>query len=192
MINKYKQSQKVSDNTPPARPKKRKSRAQTAHPERKQRRFSHLQVDEVHHAARRDCSSHTDRLHDPSPQLSGIHHHTCESGVVTTPRRLANSPLHGNRDSFLRTAELSSASFIALSLSLLLWYVRPTSNNLGVECSAPNDSSKHPSGPSGRYTSRQHGTALCNAVGGQYKSLSVLIQSVLCDCTPASTIAVLV
>ena len=77
---------------------------------------------------------HPSRMHPNRMQLSGIHYHTCESVVVTTPRHLANSPLHGNRDSFLRTAELSSALVIALNVSLLLWYVRPTSNNLWVEC----------------------------------------------------------
>ena len=149
----------VDDNTPPARPNTPARPnvdddtppASQAHPERRQRRVSYLQGAEVHHAARRDCSSHTDRLHDPSQQPSGIHHHTCESGVVTTPRHSATSPLLGHQDSFLRTA---------LSLSLLLWFVRSTSNNLGVECSARYDSSEYSTCPSDRYISRQRGTPI--------------------------------
>ena len=94
-----------------------------------------------------------------------------------------NSPLHGHRDSFLRTAELSSAAVTALSVSLLLWYVRPTSNNLAIECSAPNDSSNHSSGPVGRYTSGQRWTI----TNSRTVVAGITSPSVLSVCFPVCT-----
>jgi hypothetical protein len=145
------------------------------------RRVSRLQVAEVHHAARRACSSYTDVLHDPSMQLSGIHHHTCESGVVTTPLRLANSHRHGHRDSFLRTAELSSASFIALSVvSLLLWYVRPTSNNLGSNVRRRmTHPTIHPARSAGT-TVDSTGPLSARQLGGQYQFCPLHFRSIFC------------
>ena len=55
---------------------------------------------------------------------------------------------------------------------MMLWFVRSTSNNLEVECSARNDSSGYPTCPSDRYISRQRRTTTTVIIGG-YHNISI-------------------